>query len=256
MTDRRWRPPARRPGRPASNRDDRVGGPALDSCHTARSTISAMASPRANGSLPRGAAAPHAARVPSRRPSGSSPPTRTTCSPSCARSTSGRHPGGLARSRSWRSCAAAGTPGAGSTCTAGGRRSPATSTPNPRTPGRIAGSDLRDAVVGAVYAAARPVTVPEIYRMLCSCGVAPAGNRSHDHQRRPASADRRRDRHPGGTGGLPGGTEALTSSQRSSVIGHLAGCGQRLHGLEAARGTWRPPPAGPIRDPGPGDGRR
>ncbi len=39
----------------------------------------------------------------------------------------------------------------------------------------ISGSDLRDALVRAVYAAARPVTVSEIYRMLCSCGVSPAG---------------------------------------------------------------------------------
>ena len=44
----------------------------------------------------------------------------------------------------------------------------------------LAGSDLRDAVISAVYAAGRPVMVTEIYRMLCACGVAPAGNRSHD----------------------------------------------------------------------------
>jgi hypothetical protein len=56
---------------------------------------------------------------------------------------------------------------------------------------RISGSELRDAVVRAVYAAARPVTVPEIYRMLCSCGVSPAGHRSQtisDSLRAPTAA--------------------------------------------------------------------
>jgi hypothetical protein len=55
----------------------------------------------------------------------------------------------------------------------------------------IAGSELRDAVVDAVYAAARPVTVSEIYRMLCSSGLSPAGNRSHaisDSLRGPIAA--------------------------------------------------------------------
>jgi hypothetical protein len=42
----------------------------------------------------------------------------------------------------------------------------------------ISGAELRDAVVWAIYAANRPVSLAEIYRMLCSCGVAPAGKRS------------------------------------------------------------------------------
>lgn len=55
----------------------------------------------------------------------------------------------------------------------------------------ISGADLRDAVVRAVYGAARPVTVTEIYRMLCSCGVSPAGNPSRgisDALRAPMAA--------------------------------------------------------------------
>jgi hypothetical protein len=55
----------------------------------------------------------------------------------------------------------------------------------------IAGSDLRDAAVAAIYAARRPVNVTEIYRMLCSWGVAPAGNRSRtisDALRAPVAA--------------------------------------------------------------------
>jgi hypothetical protein len=42
----------------------------------------------------------------------------------------------------------------------------------------LAGTDLRDAATAAIYAAERPVTLPEIYRMLCSCGLAPPGHRS------------------------------------------------------------------------------
>ncbi len=55
----------------------------------------------------------------------------------------------------------------------------------------LSGSALRDAVVHAVYTAARPVTVSEIYRMLCSCGVSPGGNRSQaisDSLRAPIAA--------------------------------------------------------------------
>jgi hypothetical protein len=55
----------------------------------------------------------------------------------------------------------------------------------------LSGSALRDAVVHAVYTAARPVTVSEIYRMLCSCGLSPAGNRSQaisDSLRAPIAA--------------------------------------------------------------------
>lgn len=55
----------------------------------------------------------------------------------------------------------------------------------------LSGTDLRDAVVSAVYAAARPVTLAEIYRMLCSCGVSPAGDRSQrisDALRAPIAA--------------------------------------------------------------------
>jgi hypothetical protein len=40
------------------------------------------------------------------------------------------------------------------------------------------GPDLRDAVVAAVYAAGRPVTVSEIHRMLMSCGQRPCGDAS------------------------------------------------------------------------------
>ena len=98
----------------------------------------------------------------------------------------------------------------------------------------IAGSDLRDAAVAAIYAARRPVNVAEIYRMLCSWGVAPAGNRSRtisDALRAPVAAG---DHHPAGERGVPGAPAALTSSQRSSVDGHPAGFGERLHGQEAA----------------------
>jgi hypothetical protein len=42
----------------------------------------------------------------------------------------------------------------------------------------VEGTDLRDAATAAIYAAERPVTLPEIYRMLCSCGLAPAGQRT------------------------------------------------------------------------------
>jgi hypothetical protein len=55
----------------------------------------------------------------------------------------------------------------------------------------ISGAELRDAVVSAIYAANRPVTMAEIYRMLCSCGLTPAGNRSRsisDALRAPLSA--------------------------------------------------------------------
>ena len=55
----------------------------------------------------------------------------------------------------------------------------------------LVGGDLRDAAVAAIYAARRPVTVTEIYRMLCSWGAAPAGNRSRaisDALRAPVAA--------------------------------------------------------------------
>jgi hypothetical protein len=55
----------------------------------------------------------------------------------------------------------------------------------------ISGAELREAVVWAIYAAGRPVTMAEIYRMLCSCGLSPAGNRSRsisDALRAPLSA--------------------------------------------------------------------
>ncbi len=55
----------------------------------------------------------------------------------------------------------------------------------------VAGTELRDAVVWAIYAAGRPVTLSEIYRMLCSCGLSPAGTRSHaisDSLRSPVAA--------------------------------------------------------------------
>jgi hypothetical protein len=43
---------------------------------------------------------------------------------------------------------------------------------------RLDGADLRDAVLGAVYAAGRPVAVTEIHRMLMSCGVRAGGEPS------------------------------------------------------------------------------
>jgi hypothetical protein len=55
----------------------------------------------------------------------------------------------------------------------------------------IAGSDLRDAAIAAIYAAGRPVNVTEIYRMLCSWGTTPTGNRSRaisDALRAPVAA--------------------------------------------------------------------
>jgi hypothetical protein len=55
----------------------------------------------------------------------------------------------------------------------------------------ISGAELREAVVWAIYAANRPVTNAEIYRMLGSCGLTPAGNRSRgisDALRAPLSA--------------------------------------------------------------------
>ena len=55
----------------------------------------------------------------------------------------------------------------------------------------ISGAELRDAVVWAIYAANRPVSLAEIYRMLGACGVTPAGNRSRsisDALRSPLAA--------------------------------------------------------------------
>ena len=55
----------------------------------------------------------------------------------------------------------------------------------------LAGADLRDAVVQAIYVANRPVTLTEIYRMLCACGVDPRGNYSRrisDALRAPLAA--------------------------------------------------------------------
>lgn len=42
----------------------------------------------------------------------------------------------------------------------------------------LAGGELRDAVVRAIYAAERPVALSEIHRMLLACGVGPAGDPS------------------------------------------------------------------------------
>ena len=176
--------------------DDRVWlGRPWDSCHTGGARCSPCQPPseRFRSTWRSGR---ERCRVPSRRPSGSSPPTRTTFSRSCARSMSVRsrwRPGG---SRSWRSCAAAGTPGGGSTCTAGGRPSPATWTPNPITPGASPGPSCGTRWSGRCMP--RPARSP--FRRSTGC-CARAGCPPPATDRRPSATRCERPRQPGSSRG-------------------------------------------------------